>query len=82
LFAQAKPMLFKLEPGETLFVPGGVWHTAKMLSPSISVSVNRANASNWSSLTRDMYTKAPLPMKPVAAVYLTGMRVVRSLRGS
>jgi hypothetical protein len=29
-----------------------------------------------------MYRKAPLPMKPVAAVYLTGMRMVRSLRGS
>ncbi|MGA2845983.1 MAG: cupin-like domain-containing protein [Candidatus Acidiferrales bacterium] len=82
LFAKANAMRFKLEPGETLFVPGGVWHTAKMLSPSISVSVNRANASNWTSLTRDMYRKAPLPMKPVAAVYLTGMRMVRSLRGS
>jgi hypothetical protein len=41
LFAKAVPMRFRLHPGEILFIPGGLWHTAKMLTPSISV--NRAN---------------------------------------
>jgi hypothetical protein len=82
LFAKAVPMRFRLNPGEILFIPGGLWHTAKMLTPSISVSVNRANASNWAKLTHDMCTNAPLHMKPLAAVYLTGMRVVRTLAGS
>ncbi|HZR58769.1 MAG TPA: cupin-like domain-containing protein [Terriglobales bacterium] len=82
LFAKAIPMRFRLEPGEIIFIPAGWWHTAKMLSPSISVSVNRANASNWSELTKDMCSGAPLPMKPVAAVYLTGMRVFRTIYGS
>src|SRR5579864_8806504 len=82
LFAKAIPIRFRLEAGETLFVPGGRWHTAKMLTPSITVSVNRANASNWSHLTHDMYAHAPLPLKPLTAVYLTGMRVFRTLCGS
>jgi histone arginine demethylase JMJD6 len=82
LFARAKPMRFHLEPGEMLFIPGGWWHTAKMLGPSITISVNRANASNWSSLTRDFWSTAPLPLKPVVAAYLTGMRVFRTLYGS
>lgn len=82
LFAQAVPMRFRLNPGEILFIPGGLWHTAKMLTPSISVSVNRANASNWGKLTHDMCAHAPLHMKPFAAVYLTGMRAFRTLAGS
>jgi hypothetical protein len=80
LFAKAVPMRFQLHPGEILFVPGGLWHTAKMLTPSISISVNRANASNWAQLTHDMYTHAPLHLKPMAAAYLTGMRVFHTLR--
>jgi histone arginine demethylase JMJD6 len=82
LFARAQAMRFYLDPGEILFIPSGWWHTARILSPSITVSVNRANASNWSELTRDMCSRASLPMKPVAAVYLTGMRVFRTIYGS
>jgi hypothetical protein len=82
LFSRAQAMRSRLEPGEILFIPGGVWHTAKMLTPSISVSVNRANSSNWKNLTRDMYQHAPLHMKPVAATYLTSVRVFRTLYGS
>lgn len=82
LFAQAKAMRFRLEAGEILFVPGGWWHTAKMLTPSITVSVNRANASNWSKLTHDMCRNAPAYVKPFAVTYLTGMRIFRTLYGS
>jgi len=82
LFAKAIPIRFRLEPGETLFIPGGLWHTAKMLTPSITVSVNRANASNWSQLTHDMYSHTPLHLKPLTAAYLTAMYVFRTLYGS
>jgi histone arginine demethylase JMJD6 len=82
LFAQARAMRFHLDPGEILFIPAGWWHTARILSPSITVSVNRANASNWTELTRDMCSRASLLMKPVAAIYLTGMRVFRTIYGS
>jgi histone arginine demethylase JMJD6 len=51
LFAKAEPATFILEPGETLFIPGRWWHTTKMLTPSISISVNTVNGSNWRDLT-------------------------------
>ena len=52
LFAKAKPTIFVLEPGELLFVPSGWWHTTKMLTPCISVSLNVVNKSNWKPLTK------------------------------
>src|SRR5258706_6729922 len=51
LFAKAEPTTFILEPGESLFIPSKWWHTTKMLTPSISLSVNTANKSNWEALT-------------------------------
>ncbi|HTP31890.1 MAG TPA: cupin-like domain-containing protein [Candidatus Acidoferrales bacterium] len=77
LFAKATPTRFRLEAGEILFVPSGLWHTAKMLSPSITVSVNRANASNWSSFRKDLCSSAPGYMKPAVFAYLTALRVSR-----
>jgi histone arginine demethylase JMJD6 len=53
LFSQAKAVRFKLGPGETLFVPAGWWHTARILSTSITVSVNGANKANWSAFRKD-----------------------------
>jgi len=82
LFAKATPMRFCIEPGEFLFVPAGLWHTAKMLTPSISVSVNRANASNWSSMSKDIVADARPPLRPVAATILAGLRALYSISGS
>lgn len=82
LFAKAIPMRFLLEPGEILFVPGGLWHTARILSPSISVSVNRANASNWSNVTRDICADTRSYLRPVMATYMAGLRIFRTLYGS
>jgi hypothetical protein len=53
-FGQASGFRFKLFPGETLFVPSGWWHTARILSPSITVSINGANAANWKNFSRDL----------------------------
>lgn len=53
LFDQAKAIRFKLCPGETLFVPAGWWHTARILSTSITVSINGANRANWSAFRKD-----------------------------
>ena len=53
LFAQATPIRCELHPGETLFVPGGWWHTARILSPSITVSANTANRVNWQQVVPD-----------------------------
>lgn len=53
LFARATPTVFDLHPGETLFVPSQWWHTVKILSPSITISVNSANRANWSAFAHD-----------------------------
>lgn len=53
LFGKATPIVFDLHPGETLFVPGGWWHTVKILTPSITISVNAANRWNWDAFVAD-----------------------------
>jgi histone arginine demethylase JMJD6 len=60
LFAQAEPTIFELHPGETLFVPSGWWHTAEILTPSITVSINTVNQWNWSALVRDLTYNHPV----------------------
>jgi hypothetical protein len=71
-FAQAKGIRFKLHPGETLFVPSGWWHTARILSPSITVSINGVNHANWTNFRRDFcrqYMASPRSKAILAAVY-------------
>lgn len=56
LYAQAEGTRFELRAGETLFVPAGWWHTARILTTSITVSINGANAGNWAAFRRDFCT--------------------------
>jgi Cupin-like domain len=53
LFDQAEGFRFSLHPGETLFVPSGWWHTARILSPSVTVSINGVNRANGAAFRRD-----------------------------
>ena len=53
LFAQAEGSRFELHPGETLFVPGGWWHTARILTTAIAVSINGVSAVNCRDFRRD-----------------------------
>jgi hypothetical protein len=53
LFAKAEGHSFTLDARETLFIPSGWWHTVRILSPSITVSVNTANRANWGKLRAD-----------------------------
>ncbi len=72
-FAGASGFRFRLFPGETLFVPAGWWHTARILSPSITVSINAANAANWKDFSRDFrhtYWAGHKAKGAVGSVYL------------
>ena len=53
LFARAIATRCTLRAGELLFVPSGWWHTARILEPSITVSANTVNASNWRPFLSD-----------------------------
>lgn len=82
LFAQATRIELELQPGEILFVPTGWWHTAKILTPSITVSASRVNASNWREFSRDLKGRARLPVRPLLSAYLTSLRLYRTVTGA
>ncbi|GAB2604994.1 cupin-like domain-containing protein [Spirosoma areae] len=56
LFAKTTPVTFVVGPGETLFIPCGWWHTARSLTPTISVALDCLNASNWPNFMREVNT--------------------------
>ncbi len=80
-FARAVAQTCELEPGEFIFIPGGFWHSTRMLSVSISISINTANASNWHAVVRHLRTelkaKHPLAASPFAAY----LRLVGTWKG-
>lgn len=81
LFAKAEATVFVLEPGELLFIPAHWWHTTKMLSPSISISANVVNQSNWHELVNFVSMRRRNPLVSIASrVYLTGAGAKRSWR--
>ena len=81
LFAGAVPTTFDLEPGELLFVPSHWWHTTKMLTPSITVSANTLNQSNWHELVNFVAMRRRQPLLSLASrIYLTGAGAWRSWR--
>jgi Cupin-like domain len=53
LFDRARGVRFQLHPGEMLFVPGGWWHTARILNPSVTVSINGVNKANGAEFRHD-----------------------------
>ena len=81
LFANAVPTIFLLDPGEFLFVPSGWWHTAKILSPSITLSTNIMNQSNWPELEKYFSAQQRNSLASlVNRVYLAGAGSWRSWR--
>ena len=81
LFANAEPTVFILGPGEMLFIPSHWWHTTKMLTPSISISANVVNQSNWHELINFVSMRRRNRLISLASrVYLTGAGAKRSWR--
>lgn len=73
LFRNAVPTKFILKPGEMLFVPSHWWHTARMLTPCITLSANVLNQSNWHELVKYVALKPRHPIVSFAShTYLTG----------
>ena len=81
LFANAVPTTFFLDPGEFLFVPSHWWHTAKIMSPSITLSTNIMNQSNWHELEKYVAAQQHNLLASLASrVYLAGAGSWRSWR--
>jgi histone arginine demethylase JMJD6 len=79
LFASARGFRFTLHPGETLYVPSGWWHTARILSPSITVAISGANAANWTAFKRDMLQDHRARNAPRAAAIAAYLSVFEKL---
>jgi histone arginine demethylase JMJD6 len=79
LFDQAEGTRFQLHPGETLFVPAGWWHTARILSPSVTVSINCVNRANSVPFRRDycaaIASRSPLLARAVSSALVLGGRI-------
>jgi hypothetical protein len=79
-FAQACGMQFYLDPGEVLFVPSRWWHTAKMTEPSITISINSLNRSNWKNFQADMLRPSGKLAYAGKWSYLTASRIANTMR--
>ena len=80
LAEQAKGVRFQLHPGETLFVPSGWWHTARILSPSVTVSINGVNRANASAFRHDFGAVLAQSSKAKSVVARTGLLVGEAIR--
>ncbi|MFN8350217.1 MAG: cupin-like domain-containing protein [Flavobacteriales bacterium] len=68
-YRNATPITFVMGPGETLYIPVGIWHTAKSLEPTISVAFDLLNDRNFPAFIKDVWTfkKRESTFKAVAA---------------
>ncbi len=74
LFRRATPYITVLQPGETIYIPSKWWHSARVVSMSISVCTNMLDSSNWSGFVDWLCrprTHWKWPVRAAARTYLT-----------
>lgn len=54
-YRNATPITFVVGPGETLYIPFGMWHTAKSLEPTISIAFDLLNGHNFPLFMKDVW---------------------------
>lgn len=83
-FRRAKGIEITLHPGEAVFVPAGWWHTIRMPDPSISVTWNMVNSTNWGYVVADTRTRiqnrSTSASAGLFALYAAGFARTRSTR--
>ncbi|MGB4858112.1 MAG: cupin-like domain-containing protein [Dokdonella sp.] len=53
LLARARKQTVVVREGETLFIPCGIWHTARCVTNSITVAFDHLDRSNWRDFSTD-----------------------------
>jgi cupin-like protein len=79
LFARATQYYTVLHPGDMIFVPSRWWHTARTLSPSISICQNMLDATNWHGYVDELCSPScggGVLKRLAKRVYLTGLGAV------
>jgi len=82
LFKNAKGTSIVVNPGETIYVPKGYWHTARSIEPTISIAQDLLVAQNWDLFEGDViyYKKRESKLKgAVFSLYLKAVGVGMSL---
>ncbi len=54
-FRKATPITFILNPGETLYIPFGIWHSAHSITPSVSIAFDQLSSVNATAFVKDVY---------------------------
>jgi len=54
-YKNARPLEVVLEPGETIFIPNGLWHTTVAYEQNISLIFDQLNGLNHSAWKKDVY---------------------------
>lgn len=54
-YRAATPISVVLKPGETIFIPNGIWHTTVAVSHNISLIFDQLNSHNFQAWKKDMY---------------------------
>ena len=80
LFDRAQGVRFELHPGETLFVPAGWWHTARILNPSVTVSINGLNRANGEAFRNDYCAHIAQKSAVLGSVVRAGLVVGQATR--
>ncbi|RRB04272.1 cupin-like domain-containing protein [Larkinella rosea] len=57
-YREATPLSIVLKPGETIFIPNGIWHTTVAASHNISLIFDQLNGYNFKAWKQDMYDYA------------------------
>lgn len=72
LFASATQYRGIIGPGEAIFVPSRWWHTARVVTTSISVCSNMLHSCNWSGFIAESCSpgNGSLPSRVVKRIYL------------
>ncbi len=55
LMKQATPISFTVGPGETLYIPFGIWHSAYSLTPTLSVAFDQLSSHNSLDFIKDVW---------------------------
>lgn len=54
-YKKATPISVVLKPGETIFIPNGIWHTTVAVSHNISLIFDQLNSHNFKAWKKDIY---------------------------
>ncbi|GAB3904445.1 hypothetical protein GCM10028803_33890 [Larkinella knui] len=65
-YKDATPLSIILKPGETIFIPNGIWHTTVAASHNISLIFDQLNGYNFKAWKKDMYDYSRKKSKLVA----------------